>query len=330
VDRFKALLITRDEATKAQAFDFAELTPDQLMPGDVDVRVEHSTVNYKDGLAITGRLPVVRRFPMIPGIDFAGTVTASTHAGIKPGDRVILNGWGVGETHYGGYSQMARVKGEWLVPLPAGMTTADAMAIGTAGYTAMLALMALERHGVKPADGPVVVTGAVGGVGSVAVALLAGAGYTVHAVTGRPGKADYLKELGAAETISRDELGGAPKALGKERWAAAIDNVGGPILANVLSMIKANGAVAACGNASGLEFGTFVAPFILRGISLLGINSVYMPKARRIAAWDRLARELDRSRLAAMTTAMPFRDVPQAAHDIVEGKVRGRLVVTID
>jgi acrylyl-CoA reductase (NADPH) len=330
VDRFRALLITRDEATKAQSAAFTELAFDDLMPGDVDVRIEHSTVNYKDGLAVTGKLPVVRRFPMIPGIDFAGTVTASTHPGISAGDKVILNGWGVGETHYGGYSQMARVKGDWLIPLPAGMSGAEAMAIGTAGYTAMLALMALERHGLTPSTGPVVVTGAVGGVGSVAVALLTKAGYTVHAVTGRPAKADYLKEIGAAEIVPRDELSGPAKMLGKERWAGGIDSAGGAVLANILSMTKAGGAIAACGNAAGFELATSVAPFILRGVSLLGINSVYVPKAKRIAAWDRLARDLDRTRLTAMTTTIGFRDVIPAAHDIAEGKVRGRLVVKID
>ena len=329
VDRFKALLITRDEATKAQSVAVTELGLDDLMPGDVDVRVEHSTVNYKDGLAITGKLPVVRRFPMIPGVDFAGTVTASTHDGIRPGDKVVLNGWGVGEVHYGGYSQMARVSGDWLIPLPEGLSGAEAMALGTAGYTAMLALLALEKHGVLPGSGPVVVTGAAGGVGSVAVALLAGAGYTVHAVTGRPAKADYLKALGASEIVARDELTAPPKLLAKERWAAGIDSVGGAILANVLSMTKADGAVAACGNAAGMELPTSVAPFILRGVALLGINSVTVPKPLRIAAWGRLARDLDRGKLRALTTTIGFDDIIAAAHDIAEGKVRGRLVVDI-
>lgn len=330
VDRFKALLITRDEATKAQSVGIAELGLDDLMPGDVDVRVEHSTVNYKDGLAITGKLPVVRRFPMIPGIDFAGTVTASSHAGIKPGDKVVLNGWGVGEVHYGGYSQMARVSSDWLIPLPVGLSGAEAMAIGTAGYTAMLALLALEKHGATPAAGPVVVTGAVGGVGSVAVALLAGAGFAVHAVTGRPDKANYLKRLGAGEIVAREELTGTPKLLAKERWAAGIDSVGGAVLANVLSMTKADGAIAACGNAAGMELPTSVAPFILRGVALLGINSVYVPKPLRVAAWARLARDLDRGTLAAMATTIGFDAILPAARDIAEGKVRGRLVVAID
>ncbi len=330
MDSFKALLITRDEATKAQSVAVTELGLADLMPGDVDVRVEHSTVNYKDGLAITGKLPVVRRFPMIPGIDFAGTVTASSHDGIAPGDKVVLNGWGVGEVHYGGYSQMARVSGDWLIPLPAGMSGAEAMAIGTAGYTAMLSLLALEKHGVKPDAGPVVVTGAAGGVGSVAVALLAGAGFTVHAVTGRPDKADYLKGLGASVVVPRDELTEKPKLLAKERWAAGIDSVGGTMLANVLSMTKAGGAIAACGNAAGMELPTSVAPFILRGVALLGINSVTVPKPVRIAAWNRLASDIDRGKLAEMTTTIGFDAIVPAAHDIAEGKVRGRLVVTID
>ncbi len=330
MDRFKALLITRDEATKAQSVAVTELGLADLMPGDVDVRVEHSTVNYKDGLAITGKLPVVRRFPMIPGIDLSGTVTASSHAGIKPGDKVVLNGWGVGEVHYGGYAQMARVSGDWLIPLPAGMSGAEAMAIGTAGYTAMLALLALEKHGVKPADGPVVVTGAAGGVGSVAVTLLAGAGYSVHAVTGRTDMIDYLKGLGASAIVSRDELTAPPKLLAKERWAAGIDSVGSTMLANVLSQTQAGGAVAACGNAAGMELPTSVAPFILRGVALLGINSVTVPKPLRIAAWQRLSRDVDHGKLAAMTATIGFDGIVPAAHAIVEGKVRGRLVVEID
>ena len=330
MDRFKALLITRDEATKAQSVGVAELGLGDLMDGDVDVRVEYSTVNYKDGLAITGKLPVVRRFPLIPGIDFAGTVTASAHAGIKPGDKVVLNGWGVGEVHHGGYSQMARVKGDWLIPLPPSLSGAEAMAIGTAGYTAMLALLALERHGIAPERGPVVVTGAAGGVGSIAIALLAGRGFAVHAVTGRTNKADYLKELGASEIVAREELSGAPKMLARERWAGGVDSVGGNFLANVLSMTMADGAIAACGNAAGMELTTSVAPFILRGVSLLGINSVTVAKPLRIAAWNGLASDLDRGKLAAMTTTIGFADILPAARDIAEGKVRGRIVVEID
>jgi acrylyl-CoA reductase (NADPH) len=329
MDTFRALVITRDETTKAQAVGVKTLTLADLMPGDVTVRVSHSTINYKDGLAITGKAPVVRRFPMIPGIDFAGTVTASDNSGFKPGDPVVLNGWGLGETHMGAFSQMARVKGDWLIPLPAGLSPAEAMAIGTAGYTAMLAVMALERHGITPARGPVVVTGAAGGVGSMATALLAGLGYAVHAVTGRPNEHDYLRSLGAAVIVDRAELSSPPKLLAKEHWAAGIDAAGGIILANLIAATSAEGAIAACGNAAGMELATSVAPFILRGVSLLGINSVYAPKPLRLEAWKRLAADLDRTRLAAMTTAMDFHAIENAAHDIVAGKVRGRLVVEI-
>ncbi len=329
MDTFKALVIRRDEGTRAQSLAVETLTADTLMDGDVDVAVEYSTINYKDGLAITGKAPVVRRFPMIPGIDFAGTVTASRNREFKPGDKVVLNGWGLGEVHLGAFSQMARVRGDWLIPLPEGFTTEEAMAVGTAGYTAMLSLLALERHGVTAAGGPVVVTGATGGVGSVAVALLASLGYTVEAVTGRSSEADYLKELGAATIVDRSELTGKPRALARERWAAGIDAVGGAVLANLLSMTTAEGAVAACGNAAGLELNTTVAPFILRGVSLLGINSVYQPKARRIEAWNRLAGDLDRGKLARMTRTISFDDIVAAAHDIIAGKVRGRLVVKI-
>jgi acrylyl-CoA reductase (NADPH) len=329
MNTFRALLITRDETTKAQSVGVATLTPDDLMPGDLDIRVEYSTVNFKDGLAITGKLPVVRRFPMIPGVDLAGTVAASRSAAFRPGDRVIVNGWGLGETHYGGYSQMARVSGDWAIPLPDGLTGAEAMAIGTAGYTAMLAIMALEHHGVAPGRGPVVVTGAAGGLGSMATALLADLDYEVHAVTGREHEHGYLGSLGAAEIVARSELAGAPKVLGKERWAAGIDAVGGPMLANVISMTRERGAIAACGNAAGFELVTSVAPFILRGVSLLGIESVRAPKAERIAAWKRLASDLDRGKLKAMTTLMDFHALENAASDIVAGKVRGRLVVVI-
>ena len=329
MDRFKALLITRDEATRAQSVGIAELGLADLMPGDVEVRVEHSTVNYKDGLAITGKLPVVRRFPMIPGIDFAGTVTASSHAGIEPGNKVVLNGWGVGEVHYGGFSQMARVSGDWAIHLPDGLAAQDAMAIGTAGYTAMLAIVALEARGLTPERGPVVVTGAAGGVGSMATSLLSSLGYTVHAVTGREHEHDYLRSLGAAEIVDRSELSATPKMLGKERWAAGIDAVGGPVLANIVSMTKERGAVAAVGNASGWEIPMSAAPFILRGVSLLGIESVRAPKGERVAAWKRLAADLDRDKLAAMTTLMDFHALENAARDIVAGKVRGRLVVVI-
>ena len=325
---FKALLIRRDAEGK-QSVGFSEISLDALMEGDVVVRVTHSTVNYKDGLAITGKLPVVRRWPMIPGIDFAGEVVSSENPAFKPGDQVILNGWGVGESHYGAYAGMARVKGDWLIKRPAGISPAETMAIGTAGYTAMLCVMALERHGITPARGPVVVTGAAGGVGSVAIALLGKLGHTVIASTGRADEHAYLRGLGATEIIGRDELAGDPKLLDKERWAGAVDTVGSKILANVLSMTKAGGAVAACGNAAGMDLPTSVAPFILRGVSLLGINSVTLPKGLREEAWSRLDRDLDRDKLKAMTRTIPLTDVVDAAKQIVDGKVRGRIVVEI-
>jgi acrylyl-CoA reductase (NADPH) len=324
---FKALVATKGEAGPDLAFtDFAE---SDLMEGDVTVRVTHSTVNYKDGLAITGRAPVVRRWPMIPGIDFAGRVETSEHPEFKPGDLVVLNGWGTGETHLGAYAQKARVRGDWLVPLPAGLNPDEAMAIGTAGYTAMLCVLALEKHGVKPADGPVVVTGAAGGVGSVAVALLAKAGWHVIASTGRAEEAEYLKGLGAAEIIDRAELSAPGRPLGKERWIAGVDAVGSHTLANLLSMTKYGGAVAACGLAQGMDLPASVAPFILRGVSLLGIDSVMCPKPRRLEAWARLASDLDRDRLALMTTRIPLTDVIDTARAIVDGKVRGRVVVEV-
>jgi acrylyl-CoA reductase (NADPH) len=299
------------------------------MDGDVTVAVEYSTVNYKDGLALTGKAPVVRAWPLTPGIDFAGVVEASSHAGFKPGDRVVLNGWGVGETHHGGYAQRARVKGDWLVKLPDAISNARAMAIGTAGYTAMLSVMALERHGLTPASGPIAVTGAAGGVGSVAIAILAQRGFTVHAVTGRPEEADYLKGLGAAEIVPRAELAGQPRLLAKERWAGAIDTAGSTTLANVLSMIRYGGAVAACGNAGGMDLPTSVAPFILRGVCLYGIDSVVCPLPRRQEAWKRLETELDRRKLAAMTRDIGLSDLDEAAGAILAGRVRGRIVVKV-
>ncbi|WEK52411.1 MAG: oxidoreductase [Candidatus Kaistia colombiensis] len=325
---FKAVLIQRD-AGGGQSSGFATLTNADLMEGDVTVRIERSTVNYKDGLAITGRAPVVRRFPMVPGVDGVGIVEQSAASGFNPGDRVLLNGWGVGELHLGAWAERARWKGDWLISLPSGFSPDEAMAIGTAGYTAMMAVMALERHGIRPSAGPILVTGAAGGVGSVAVALLAGLGYHVVASTGRPQEADYLKGLGASEIIARSDLSGAGKPLARERWIGAIDVVGGQTLANLLSMIRYDGAVAACGLAGGMEFPATVAPFILRGVTLYGIDSVYVPKPVRIAAWDRLDRDLDRKKLAAMTRRIPFDDVIDAARQIVDGKVRGRLVVEI-
>jgi len=287
-------------------------------------------VNYKDGLAVTGKAPVVRRFPMIAGVDFAGTVEASSHPAWKAGDKVILNGWGLGETHLGTYAEKARVKGDWLVRLPASMSARDAMAIGTAGYTAMLAVMALERVGVTPQHGPVVVTGAAGGVGSVAVAILAKLGYAVTASTGRVAEAAaYLKELGATEVADRKELSGPVRALAKERWAGGVDSVGSSTLANVLSMTRYGGSVAACGLVGGMDLPSSVAPFILRGVSLLGIDSVMCPLPLRREAWQRLERDLDREKLAAMTTEVGLSGVVEAGRHIVEGQVRGRLVVKV-
>ena len=324
---FKAIVVEKGEGgQKAGLADFDEAN---LMDGDVTVRVEWSTVNYKDGLALTGKAPVIRRFPMIPGIDFAGTVESSSHPQWKPGDRVILNGWGAGETHLGGYAEKARVKGDWLVGLPARNSTRGAMAIGTAGYTAMLAVMALERQGVAPRHGPVIVTGAAGGVGSVAVTLLAKLGFSVVASTGRPAEADYLKSLGAREIIERKELAGASKPLGQERWAGGIDTVGSTTLANVLSMTRYGGAIAACGLAGGMDLPATVAPFILRGVSLIGIDSVMCPLERRREAWKRLASDIDAGKLAAMTSEIDLAGVMDAGRRIVEGAVRGRIVVKI-
>jgi acrylyl-CoA reductase (NADPH) len=285
--------------------------------------------HYKDGLALTGKAPVVRRFPMIPGIDFVGMVEASNHPDWKPGDRVILNGWGLGETHLGAYAEKARVKGDWLVPLPPGMTGREAMAIGTAGYTAMLAVLALERHGIIPDRGPVVVSGAAGGLGSVAVAILAKLGYRVAAATGRAGEADYLKRLGAAEVIDRAELTGPVRPLAKERWAGGIDTVGSTTLANMCAMTRYGGAVAACGLVGGMDFPAYVAPFILRAVSLLGIDSVQCPPSVRGEAWKRLASDLDRGKLQAMTREIDLVEVMEAGRSIVEGQVRGRIVVKI-
>ncbi|MFZ1922599.1 MAG: MDR family oxidoreductase [Xanthobacteraceae bacterium] len=324
---FKAIVIDKTDA--GQTVRLTDFDEKDLMDGDVTVRIDYSTVNYKDGLAITGKAPVVRRFPMIPGVDFAGTVETASHPAWKPGDKVILNGWGLGETHLGAYAQKARVKGDWPVALPPGMTTRQAMAIGTAGYTAMLAVMALERAGLDPSRGPIVVTGAAGGVGSVAVALLAKLGYRVIASTGRPEEAPYLKELGAAEVIERKELTGPVRPLGKERWAGGIDAVGSTTLANVLAMTRYGGAVAACGLAGGMDLPGSVAPFILRGVSLLGIDSVMCPLPTRQEAWLRLAADLAADKIAAMTEEIGLEDVVAAAGRIVEGKVRGRIVVKI-
>lgn len=324
---FKAIRIDKaDKGTTAALTQFDEA---ELMDGDVTVRVEWSTLNYKDGLALTGKAPVVRRFPMIAGIDFAGTVEQSSHPQWKAGDKVVCTGWGMGETHLGAYAEKARVKGDWLVALPQGLSARDAMAIGTAGFTAMLSVLALEKHGLSPKSGPVVVTGAAGGVGSVATAVLSKLGYHVIASTGRAAEADYLKHLGAAEVIDRNELSAPAKPLAKERWAGGVDSVGSTTLANLLSMTKYGGAIAACGLAAGMDLPSSVAPFILRGVCLLGIDSVMCPIEPRKAAWQRLATDLDRSKLTEITKEIQLSEVAEWGEKILAGQVRGRIVVKI-
>jgi acrylyl-CoA reductase (NADPH) len=328
---FKALVIEKDDAgyrAGVKSVDDSALPPAD--PGMVTVRVAWSTINYKDGLAITGKAPVVRKFPLHTGIDFAGTVEDSADPRFKPGDAVLLNGFGVGETHSGGLAQKARVKGDWLVPLPAGLTARQAMAIGTAGYTAMLCVMALDAQGVKPGSGDVLVTGANGGVGTVAITLLSKMGHRVVASTGRLAEAEFLKSLGAAEVISRDELSAPGKPLGKERWVGVVDSVGSHTLANACATTKYGGAVAACGLAQGMDFPASVAPFILRGVTLCGIDSVMAPMAKRVAAWERLSRELDLAKLETLTQEIGLEGAVQAGADILAGKVRGRLVVNVN
>jgi len=325
---FKALVISKSDDAQQCAVRDDDTT--ELPEGDVTLKVDYSTVNYKDGLAITGKAPVVRKFPMVPGIDGAGTVTASSHAQFKAGDHVILNGWGVGESHWGCLAQEARLKGDWLITRPAQFTARQAMAIGTAGYTAMLCVLALEQHGVKPGDGEVLVTGAAGGVGSVAIALLAKLGYRVVASTGRQNEAEYLKSLGAAEIIDRATLAAPGKPLAKERWAGAVDTVGSHTLANICASMRYRGAVAACGLAGGMDFPSSVAPFILRGVTLAGIDSVMAPRALRVEAWNRLARDLDPARLDAITREIALAEAIPAAAEILAGKIRGRLVVNVN
>ncbi|WP_434514051.1 MDR family oxidoreductase [Dechloromonas sp. ARDL1] len=325
---FKGILIEKDEAgyrASVQGIDDA-----RLPEGDVTVRVDYSSLNYKDGLAITGKGPVVRKFPMVPGIDIAGTVEASANPDYKAGDRVVLNGWGVGETHWGGLAQKARLRGEWLVPLPAAFSARQAVAIGTAGYTAMLCVMALERHGVKPGDGEIVVTGAAGGVGSVAIAVLAKLGYTVVAVSGRPEEGDYLKQLGAAEIIDRSAFSAPGKPLGKERWAGAVDVVGSHTLANICATTRYRGVVTACGLAGGMDFPSSVAPFILRGVTLIGVDSVMCPRPERLVAWERLGRDLDVAKLDVITREVALAEAIPTAAQLMDGKVRGRVVVDVN
>jgi acrylyl-CoA reductase (NADPH) len=325
---FKAILITKDDTSGYKAA--LQQVDDAVLPeGDVTVRVEWSTLNYKDGLAITGKSPVVRRFPMVPGIDFAGTVTASSNPAWQIGDQVVLNGWGVGETHCGGLGEVARVKADWLVALPKGMSARQAMAIGTAGYTAMLCVMALEKHGIKSGDGEILVTGANGGVGSVAIALLAKLGFNVVASTGRMEDAEHLKALGATTVMDRAELSAPGKAIGKERWAGVVDAIGSHTLANACATTKYGGAVAACGLAGGMDFPATVAPFILRGVTLYGIDSVMAPMALRQQAWARLAKDLDMAKLDSITKEIKMDEVIATAASLLEGKVRGRVVVNV-
>ena len=325
---FKAIVINKDD--KGYRAELGQLEESALPAGDVRVRVLYSTLNYKDGLAITGKGPVVRSFPMVPGIDFAGEVLESTSPEFKVGDAVLLNGWGVGEGHWGGLAQQARVKAEWLIPLPKGFTAKQALAIGTAGYTAMLCVMALQKHGVKPADGEVLVTGAAGGVGSFAIALLSKLGFTVVASSGRPQEADYLRSLGAAEVIDRSSLSEPGKPLARERWAAVVDSVGSHTLANACAATKSEGAVAACGLAQGMDFPGSVAPFILRGVTLYGINSVTVPKAKRIAAYEQLSALVDLKTLDAISHEISLGEAIQYADALMKGTVRGRVIVDVN
>ncbi len=328
-DTFRALRVHKTEG--GQEARFEDLTEADLMDGDVTVRVEYSSLNYKDGLALTGRSPIIRKFPMVPGIDFAGTVTSSRDPDFRAGERVVLTGWGVGETHDGGFSQVARVKGDWLVKLPNHITTDEAMAIGTAGFTAMLCLLELEQHDIDPEDGDILVTGAAGGVGSMAVALLSQVGFRVIASTGRAEtEGDYLRSLGAAEIIDRAELSGPARALARERWVGAVDTVGSHTLANVLSMTKYGGCVTACGLAQGMDLPGSVAPFILRGVTLAGIDSVMRPRWDRKEAWGRLAEDLDLDKLTTMTGRAGLTDLPRLAEEILAGQVRGRIVIDVN
>ena len=325
---FKGILIEKDDA--GYRANIRDIDDAQLPEGDVTVRVSHSTLNYKDGLAITGKGPVVRRFPMVPGIDLVGTVESSTHADYQPGDSVLLNGWGVGEGHWGGLAQKARLKGDWLVPLPKQFSPQQAMAIGTAGYTAMLCVLALERHGVKPEHGEIVVSGAAGGVGSVATAVLTKLGYSVVAISGRSEEADYLKRLGAREVLNRSDFSSPGKPLGKERWAGAVDVVGSHTLANICATTKYRGVVTACGLAGGMDFPATVAPFILRGVTLAGIDSVMSPRPDRLEAWRRLGIDLDVSKLEMISTEISLADAIPTAAKLINGEIRGRVIVDVN
>lgn len=325
---FKALLVSKtDDKTSTALVDFDEA---DLMPGDVTVAIDYSTVNYKDALAVSGRAPVIRHYPLIPGIDFAGTVQASSHAGFAVGDRVVANGWGLSQTHHGGFAQKARVSGDWLVKLPDVFSTRDAMAIGTAGYTAMLSVLALEHARVTPESGDVLVTGAGGGAGSIAIALLSKLGYRVIASTGRLAETDYLRQLGAAEVIDRRTLSEPGAPIARERWAGAIDSVGSHTLANVLAQTRYRGAVAAFGLAQGTDLSASVLPFILRNVTLAGIDSVNAPQPVRLQAWSRLATDLDLDKLASATSVVTLAEVPRMADQVLQGQVRGRMVVDVN
>jgi len=326
-DTFPAYLVEKTD--NGQSLKRTDLTLDELMEGSVTVAVEWSTLNYKDGLALTGASPVVRKFPLVPGIDFAGTVESSDDPRYQPGDKVLLNGWGVGEGHSGGYAGKARVNADWLVPLPEGLSTRQAMAVGTAGYTAMLCVMALQDHGIVPEDGDILVTGAAGGVGSIATAILAKLGYRVVAVTGRPEQEGFLRSLGAADVAPRSDFADKARPLARELWAGAVDVAGGNTLANVISQIKRGGAVAACGLADSMSLPTSVAPFILRGVNLYGIDSVMAPFERRQRAWQGIVQYLDPSLLESLTTEVDFEDLPALGEQILKGQVRGRVVVQI-
>ena len=325
---FKAILVNKDD--QGYRAVLAQVDESSLPEGDVRVKVLYSTLNYKDGLAITGKGPVVRSFPMVPGIDFAGEVFESSSPDFKVGDLVLLNGWGVGEAHWGGLAQQARVKADWLIPLPKGLTAKQALAIGTAGYTAMLCVMALEKHGTKPSDGEVLVTGAAGGVGSIAIALLSKLGFKVVASTGRMAEAEYLKKLGATEVIDRASLSAPGKPLAKERWAAVVDSVGSHTLANACAQTKSDGAVAACGLAQGMDFPSTVAPFILRGVTLYGVNSVTVPRGKRIAAYEQLTKLLDLKTLDEISHEISLADSIEYAQKLMAGNVRGRLIVDVN
>jgi len=325
-DQFQAILVSRDDEKK-QSVEIVKLNKSDLMDGDVTIKVEATTVNYKDGLAITGKSPVVRHWPMVPGIDLAGSVIESDSSAFSPGDKVLLNGFGVGETHWGGHAGMARLRSDWLIKLPSNITPIQAMSVGTAGYTSMLCVMALERYGITPDQGPIIVTGANGGVGSVAIAILAKLGYNIIASTGRASEAQFLKDLGANEIIDRAELSAPGRALGRERWAAGIDAVGSHTLANLLAQTQYGGAIAACGLAQGFDLPATVMPFILRNVALLGVDSVMAAKALREQAWQRIGTDLDMNKLEAITTGIAFEDIISTATDIIDGKIKGRVVV---